>query len=637
MTGTPPAALVAEIDPGESRLYVVISGADRSQIVATAARVQHATPLFHMEQGATKTAVPFSCPLTWPAVVQLVAEFGDASGSYGPKWAPGPRLQDWTRRAAEQATAADGAPSYTPPERKPYSWQAQAQVRIAARQRIFLFDEPGAGKTGSALLGLEEADAWPALVFCPASMVDTWVEEAGIWVPHRSVSAYRGGHRKRLAAHDLLITSFDTGKRDAAELLERGPKGFVVDELHLIANSSTERAKASRKIAHKVPVFVGLGGTPITHNVSDLHTALTCLEPGAWEDKERWTRRYCLIEQGEYDDRVVGLSPHREPEFRLTLAGRERRVAKADVLAELPEKVYSTRYVDMPAAHRKAYEQMRDDMLATLPDDGGELSVMSTLAHLVRLNQLASAPAEIEEIPTEVVHRTKLFKHYEKTGADPDALVAHRERLATLDHQWLHREAAKLGVKRAGPDGTYRGWDALSRVRLKPPSWKVDALLEVMEERPDKPVVTFAPSRQLIILAGTAAEEAGKRVGYVVGGQTSAQRTAFVRAFQAGDLDLLCVTTGAGGVGLTLTASDTAVFLQRPWSYVEASQAEDRLHRPGAEKHESIQVIDVVTKNTVDAKVREVLREKAGELADLLQDRRVAEALFAAPKRGKHA
>jgi SNF2 family DNA or RNA helicase len=627
--GAPPAVLAAEIDPGESRLYVVISGADRAQITATASRVQYATPLFHMEPGSTRAAVPFSCPLTWPAVVQLVAEFGDASGSYGPKWAPGPRLQEWTRRKAEELVGElPVEASYSPPERQPYRWQIEAQLMVAARQRIFLFDEPGAGKTGSALLGLEEADAWPALVFCPASMVDTWVEEAQIWVPHRSVSAYRGGHRKRLAAHDLLVASFDTGKRDAAELIKRGPKGFVVDELHLIANSSTDRARASRKIAHKVPVFIGLGGTPITHNVSDLHTALTCLEPGAWEDKERWTRRYCLVEHGEYDDRVVGLSPHREPEFRLTLAGRERRVAKADVLAELPEKVYSTRYVEMPAAHRKAYEQMRDDMLAQLPDESGEISVMGALAQLQRLNQMASAPATIEEISIEVVHRNRIFKHYQREGADPDALVAHRERLTALEYQWLHREATKLGLKKANALGEFKGWEAQSRVRLKAPSWKVAALLEVMDERPGKPVVTFAPSRQLIILAGAAAEEAGHRVGYVAGGQTSAQRTAFVKAFQAGELDLLCVTTGAGGVGLTLTASDTAVFLQRPWSYVEASQAEDRLHRPGAEKHESIEIVDVVTRNTVDAKVREVLREKAGELADLLQDRRVAEALF---------
>jgi SNF2 family DNA or RNA helicase len=134
-------------------------------------------------------------------------------------------------------------------------------------------------------------------------------------------------------------------------------------------------------------------------------------------------------------------------------------------------------------------------------------------------------------------------------------------------------------------------------------------------------VVAFAPSRQLIVLAGEQATKAGHQVGYVVGGQSMKERTETVEAFQRGKLDLLCVTTGAGGVGLTLTAARTVVFLQRPWSLVEASQAEDRCHRIGSEIHDSIEVIDIVATKTIDARVRAVLHDKAGQLADLLQDR----------------
>ncbi len=109
---------------------------------------------------------------------------------------------------------------------------------------------------------------------------------------------------------------------------------------------------------------------------------------------------------------------------------------------------------------------------------------------------------------------------------------------------------------------------------------------------------------------------------------TAAKRTAYRKAFQAGELDLIAVTTQAGGVGITLTASDCAVFLQRPWSLVDAIQAEDRLHRIGAEGHESIEIIDIVTEGTVDMRVREKLREKGQALSDLLQDPRIVNELL---------
>jgi SNF2 family DNA or RNA helicase len=90
----------------------------------------------------------------------------------------------------------------------------------------------------------------------------------------------------------------------------------------------------------------------------------------------------------------------------------------------------------------------------------------------------------------------------------------------------------------------------------------------------------------------------------------------------------MCATTGAGGVGLTLTAAQTVVFLQRPWSLVESLQAEDRAHRIGSEIHDSIEVVDIVARDTVDTRVRAVLRERAGQLADLVQDPRIVTALL---------
>jgi SNF2 family DNA or RNA helicase len=137
-----------------------------------------------------------------------------------------------------------------------------------------------------------------------------------------------------------------------------------------------------------------------------------------------------------------------------------------------------------------------------------------------------------------------------------------------------------------------------------------------------KPIIAAAPYRQLITLCGAMAEKQGYKVGYIVGGMSDKQRTETRLAFQANKMDLICVTTGAGGTGLTLTATDLVAFVARPWPYVEALQMEDRAHRRG--QYKNVHIVDFESRRSIEARVREKLHEKAGNLAQLLQDPRIA-------------
>ena len=580
---------------GQDTLVVLAGGlADPEDVALAAKRLKALTPLFSKSDppGALTTE------LTWPAVVQLAEAFG-------PDWHPSARLSAWITEQVMARTSSRPI-TYTPPAGLvPYPWQLEGAALIAATGRALITDEPGTGKTMTTILGLVE---WyqngkggaayvddlrdtPIVVVCPASVIDSWVQAWRDWAPGYKAIAWRGTPTKRRAlagTADVYVCSYETARMDAPAggtkamkpLLNLEAAALVVDECHLIKNNQTGRSQAVRRLAHKVTERAGavvcLSGTPITHHPGDLWASLDALEHGAQPSRSRWVQRYCQSIPGEYGDEILGLLASREPEFRLTLLGQHRRVAKADVLSQLPPKVYSVRTVDLPTAWRKAYDDMESQMLAELPD-GEELSVMGVLAQMTRLSQLASAAADVA-VTTEVAE-----------------------------------------------DGTEK---VHTKVTLKAPSWKVDALLEILEERPGQPVVCFAPSRQLMQLAGKAAAEAGLRVGYIVGGQAPADRTRAVVEFQSGDLDLICATSGAGGVGLTLTAARTVVFLQRPWSLVESIQAEDRCHRIGSEQHDSIEVIDVVARNTLDTRIRAVLRERAGQLADLVQDPRVVATLL---------
>jgi SNF2 family DNA or RNA helicase len=581
-------AVHGELTADGSSIVLVAAGVSDHWVAQAAKQAELLTPLVK----ATKPAGGLMMPLSWPAVVQL-------GHTYGKAWRPGPRLVAWTVAQIQARTAAPRI-AYTPPAGlTPYPWQLEGAAMIAAVGSVLITDEPRTGKTITTILGLlgrtEYADFGPALVVCPASVVDPWVAAWRAWAPGLRAVAWRGSPAARRAlagTADVYVVSYDTARADAAggtytNLADKAPlralrpASLVVDECHLIKSPHAARSHAVRRLAKGAGTVVALSGTPITHNPADLWPTLVALEPAAWPSRERWVARYCQSLASDYGESILGLSEHREPEFRASLFGATRRVARADVLGHLPPKVYSVRTVELPADWRKTYDGMESQMLAGLYNEDGEyveMTAMERVSQLTRLSQLACAAADVE-ITTELD---------EVTGE-------------TKQHQ---------------------------HVTLRLPSWKVDALLEVLAERPGDPTIAFAPSRQLVMLAGLAAEKAGHRVGYVVGGQTQRERTRNREAFQAGALDLLCATTGAGGVGLTLTAAGTVVFLQRPYSLVESSQSEDRAEGIGSETPNGTEIIDVVASNTIDTRVRSVLRGKAGQLAHLLQDPRIVAELL---------
>lgn len=580
--------IFAEISADGTQIVLLADGPEED-VVYAARLLQLMTPLFNPSDPPGALV----CPLTFQAVVQL-------STTFAGKWTVGPKLTAWLQQEMfARSLPNDKLSILLPANLVPRTYQVEGALKIASTGRMVIFDEPGTGKTVTTILGLRERAAAghvvaPIIVVCPNGVADSWVNHFREWAPNWSAIAWRGTpdfRRRLIGTHDVYVVSYETARRDAkntnprqSPLIALGANTVVCDEQHLIKNAQTDRSRAVRRLAKRAENFVGLSGTPITHSPKNLWPALDAMAPGAWPSSERWLDRYCLTIPGDYGaDKVIGMNEYTEPEFWNCMLGQHRRVAKADVLTELPPKIYSIRTVELPGPYRSAYDQMAADMLAQLPD-GTELSVMGVLAQLTRLSQLACAAADVET--------------------------------------WTELKVDEDGIERE---------HVHQKVHLKNPSWKVDAMLEVLEERcgPNggEQVVVFAPSRQLIDLAGHAAKQAGYRVGYVKGGQTAKDRTGQIAAFQAGELDVMCVVTQAGGVGITLTAARTAVFLARPWSLVDALQAEDRLHRIGAE-HESIEIIDIVAKNTIDTRVRAVLKERAGALSDLVKDPRIVAELL---------
>lgn len=464
------------------------------------------------------------------------------------------------------------------PPNPPYPHQETAARMIAAYQKVLLCDEPGTGKTASAILGLRAVErrdpgtTLPIIVVCPASMVDTWIEEWGTWGPVRwtfgdgepegwRAVAWRGPKRHALAGHaEVYVMSYSTFGRDAraGKLDAIGAQALVLDEAHAITNRKTSQSQEARRLAKALETVILLTGTPIRNDASDLWALLNALDHPVWPAFHRWRDRYCSVLNLPYGTVVTGLLERNKDELMQSLAGQHRRVEKAEVASFLPPKVRTVRTVEMPTDWMRAYREFEKDMLTTTPD-GQLMATQEPLELIIRLVQLSNGACDVERVVDQTPEGPRVNFH----------------------------------------------------VTPRPPFWKLPLLREVLEERPTEQILVFAPFRSLILGAWDEFPSWGQgQASLVIGGQEAETRSRHVQRFQAGDHRVLFATTQAGGVGLTLTAASTVVFLQRPWSLVDSVQAEDRAHRIGSEVHESIQVIDLVTKGTMDEKIIKALKKK---------------------------
>src|SRR5690606_38121345 len=133
----------------------------------------------------------------------------------------------------------------------------------------------------------------------------------------------------------------------------------------------------------------------------------------------------------------------------------------------------------------------------------------------------------------------------------------------------------------------------------------------------NKKVVIFARFVPEVEALAKIAQDLGMRTFALTGKTSIESRQQALKDFQAGDLQVFIAQIATGGVGITLTAADTAIFYSTDFSLANYEQAKARLHRIGQKN--SVVYIHIVAKGTIDEEVMRRLAAKQ-DLANLVVD-----------------
>lgn len=555
-------------------------------------------------------------PLSWTSCLALRSTFRD-------NLVIGENLQLWANN--ELATRINPSNELRELEthdgdEKLFPHQRAGVKFLATAKRALLADEPGLGKTAQAIRALKEIqnngqDVFPLLIVCPNTLKKNWAREFTMWWPEISTQVVKGSsaqRNKQLSNEsDVYIINWESlrshsrlapyGSVSLARCVECGGhnekvslskcevhkrelnnidfKSVIADEIHRSKDPKSKQSRALWAATGDAEIRFALTGTPIANNVVDLWAILHWLSPKDWPSKTKWIDRMVDIMLNAFGGMIViGVKPTMQDEFYKSVNPVMRRMLKKVVLPHLPPIMKERRDVEMSTKQKKAYEQMRDTMIAELTD-GSAVTAPSVLTQTIRLLQFSSSFAEVSVDET--------------TGE--------------------------------------------SKVTLTDPSCKVDALMDDIKNGDfgDDSVAVCAVSRQLINILSAAMTKAKIPHGLITGDQDEDQRQQAIDDFQSEKIKWILFTAQAGGVGVTLTAARRLVMLQRPWSLVDYKQALDRVHRIGSEIHDSIVITDYVTDGTIEERVIQVLETKADNFEQIVRDRDQLIKLLKDDKEGK--
>jgi SWI/SNF-related matrix-associated actin-dependent regulator 1 of chromatin subfamily A len=441
---------------------------------------------------------------------------------------------------------------YTP-KLRPLPHQVEASRFLAQHDSAALFDEQGLGKTKVVIDALAQLFSIHAVegavIICRKSLLRNWEEEVSKHSSLRAITL-RGtpnqkGVRFMWFAHFYLI-NYDLVPSEVERL-----KRFLSARPMAIVLDESQRIKNPKsKAAHAIHAIAPLAKRRF----------IITGTPIANSPQDIWTQAFfldggvaCGVTLDEFYRRFrVQARPHKEPvineeglrALREALSKFSIR-RKKDAVLELPEKTYETHEVRLEERQRQMYDALREQLYLEITTLDGDQVIDEAGNLLKRMLRLV-----------EIASNPKLF------------------------------------------DDSYAGLPAKFET--------ADKLIEEIIRRGEKAIVwtNFIGNIRLL-------RRRYDRFGTAVifGDIPLDERAKIVTTFQSSpDLKIIIANPAAAREGLTLTAANHAIYLDRNFNLIDYLQSQDRIHRISQSRPAYIH--NLVGKDTIDVYIEDVVYRK---------------------------
>src|SRR5215207_550082 len=461
---------------------------------------------------------------------------------------------------AEQRLSAIQTPESFSGKLRPYQSRGLSWLDFLHRAGLggILADDMGLGKTVQLLALLaHDADAGPSLLVCPMSLVGNWHREAARFTPHLRVHVHHGKERARSKRFTDEVAAADLVITTYALAARDASDLRKVSWRRVVVDEAQAIKNAATKQATSIRSLpaatrIAVTGTPVENRLADLWSILEFVNPGLLGSAATFKKRYSEPIERHGDDGAA------ERLRRFTGPFILRRV-KTDrsIIADLPDKLEMDVVCNLTAEQAALYQAVVDDMLERIEATDGMERRGLVLATMTKLKQVCNHPA-----------------HFLRDGSQ---LAGRSGKLECLDE--ILDEVLAVGEK---------------------------ALL----------FTQYAEFGAL--LRGHLAGRFGREVLFLHGGVPKPARDTMVARFQAEDAwspPLFVLSLKAGGTGLTLTAANHVVHVDRWWNPAVEDQATDRAFRIGQTR--AVQVRKFVCTGTLEERIDEMIESKKA-LADLV-------------------
>jgi SNF2 family DNA or RNA helicase len=461
----------------------------------------------------------------------------------------------------------------------PMGHQVETASFLTMNRRSFCFNDPGTGKTLSALWAadylMKRGEVRRVLILCPLSIMHSaWVGDINSSIIHRSVVvAHHAQASRRIEMvqqnYEFVITNYEGLILIANEVKADGRFDLViVDEANAYKNPSTRRWKALASILTPETYLWMMTGTPASQSPVDAYGLAKLVNPNtvpkfftAWRDKVM--NKLTMFKWAPKPDASKTVHDALQPAIRFS----------KEQCLDLPPVITMTREVPMTPQQNKYYRLLKEQLMVRAA--GETITAVNAGVAVNKLLQISCGAAYTDE-----------------------------------------REVVEFD---AGP-------------RL--------AVLEEVLEETNRKVIIFAMFRSSIATIVAHLTKKGYNVGQIHGDVSASKRGQIINDFQSslltdkdvGDKDardtvnglrsktvgcqVLVMQPQATAHGITLTAADTVVFFGPLMSVEMYRQCIARADRKGQDS-DKVTVIHIES-SPIEKKMFKAMTTKVSDHALLV-------------------